>query len=278
MEENKRIVFKDKSIQKTFDEKGYVKLDLLTNSELNTLRQYAQNKLSKKRKVIGFAESMSYYISIFDEDVSHKEEADALIKKVISEKVSLILNNYECFYSNFMIKYPGDDVLEAHQDFNLVDDTIFTGLNLWCPLIDTNEDNGGLYFIPGSNKLNNYYRGPNIPFSFTSYQKEISIKGVLEKVNAGECLIFDHRTIHYSNPNLSSATRYAIQSVLKPKESEPLLYIYDINSETVEAKFISSDFIIKHGFWSQDILSQPTLHKREYVDPLQFDQVKQIIT
>ncbi len=272
-----KVIFRDHLKQKYFDEKGYVKIKLFEDAELSRLTSFANEHLNSKRKVIDFAESMNYYISIFDQDNQHKKEANQLIGELVSEKLTDILDDYECFYSNYMIKYPGDDVLEAHQDFNLVDESQFTGLNLWCPLVDAHENNGGLFFIPGSNHIENLYRGPNIPFSFTSYHKAIAEKGQFIQVKKGECLIFDHRTIHYSSSNTTQTIRFAIQSVLKPIESDSLIYHYDETSGTVSAKSITADFVIDHGFWSSEIANLPTLHERKYVNPKEIDSVKEVI-
>jgi hypothetical protein len=270
------MIFRNKEIQDKFDKDGYVKVKFLDQEQIAHLLEYSNNVLSEKREVIDFAENLGYYISIFDNDIEHKREADALINGFVQQFLAKEMIDYEPFYSNFMIKYPGDGVLEAHQDFNLVDESIFTAFNLWCPLVNTTPENGGLHLLPGSHKISNLYRGPNIPFSFTTYTKELVLGAKFEKVDAGECLIFDHKTIHYSGPNTTSQTRFAIQSVLKPKAAQPILYHY--NGSTANAHLISKDFVLEYGFWSDSILSLPILHSRPYADPLLQADVQNMIT
>jgi hypothetical protein len=270
------MIFRNKEIQDKFDKDGYVKVKFLDQEQIAHLLEYSNNVLSEKREVIDFAENLGYYISIFDNDIEHKREADALINGFVEQFLAKEMIDYEPFYSNFMIKYPGDGVLEAHQDFNLVDESIFTAFNLWCPLVNTTPENGGLHLLPGSHKISNLYRGPNIPFSFTTYTKELVLGAKFEKVDAGECLIFDHKTIHYSGPNTTSQTRFAIQSVLKPKAAQPILYHY--NGSKANAHLISKDFVLEYGFWSDSILSLPILHSRPYADPLLQADVQNMIT
>ncbi len=254
-------------IQCSFEESGFIKIPLLADHEVQELVKFANESLHQPRPVIGFAEKLSYYISIFDRNADHKQTVNNLIGQLVQSKLDNILVDYETFYSNFMIKYPNNGFLECHQDFNLVDESIYTAFNLWCPLIDTTEHNGGLSFIPGSHKITNLYRGPNMPFSFTSYNDLLVRKGVPLSVKAGECVIFDHKTIHFSTPNQSDQIRYAIQSVLKPVEAESLLYLYDSSSAQAIAKKITAQFTVESGFWSEKTSELPTLHVRPYVNP-----------
>jgi len=277
MADTVEAIFKNDLQQEDFDQNGFVKFQLLEQDDIDLLRQYAEEKLGSKRQVIDFADSLNYYISIFDNDPDHKREVDELINSIVTPRIENVLNDYECFYSNFMIKYPGDEVLEAHQDFNLVDEELYTGFNLWSPLIDTNKQNGGLYMVAGSHRIKKLYRGPNIPFSFTSYQKEIASKGQLIEVGAGDCLLFDHRTIHFSGPNFTGSTRFAIQSVLKPAESTSLIYLYDEQNNRVLAKELTREFVIEKGFWSPDLAKLETIHTRKYTNPLESEIIHKLI-
>ncbi len=270
-------VFLNADIQHSFEESGFVKLPLLEDQEVQHLVKFADEVLHQPRPVIGFAEKLSYYISIFDNNADHKLTVNNLIGQLVQSKLSNILVDYETFYSNFMIKYPNNGFLECHQDFNLVDESIYTAFNLWCPLIDTHEQNGGLSFIPGSHKITNLYRGPNMPFSFTTYNDQLIKKGIPLPVKAGECVIFDHKTIHFSTPNQSNQIRYAVQSVLKPMGAESLLYLYDSHREQAIAKKITTQFTIESGFWSEKTAELPTLHTRPYANPQLQDDVQALI-
>ncbi|RED92311.1 phytanoyl-CoA dioxygenase family protein [Marinoscillum furvescens] len=278
METQVKQLFLNPKLDKAFKELGVIKIGLLDKDELMELLQFASKNLQNQRPVIDFAKGLNYYISIFDTDEAFKRACDQLISGIVNEKLSKILVDYESFYSNFMIKYPGDGVLECHQDFNLVDERNFTGFNLWCPLSDTAPENGGLHFIKGSHRVKNLFRGPNLPFSFTRFNEVLIPKAQPVTVNAGECLIFDHRTIHFSTPNTTTQTRYAIQSVLKPIEAPSLLYIYDATEDAVHAKEIDREYTLKHGFWSEEIMNRPTLHTIDYENPEELDDVQNLVS
>jgi len=51
----------------------------------------------------------------------------------------------------------------VHQDMTLVDESKFSGINIWVPLVDLTEKNGVLQVLPGSHRIFPRYRGSTIP-------------------------------------------------------------------------------------------------------------------
>src|SRR5450631_2097539 len=166
-----RQIFEDIGNEQFFREQGYLVFDLLDEKQIEDILTFYKSEFSEKREVFPYAQNLPYYISIFDKNAEHKKRTDFLISKYVKEKVLEKMNDYEVYYSNFMIKFPGDGQIEAHQDFNFVDESVYTACNLWCPLVDTSEQNGGLYVIPGSHKVFRTQRGVNLPQSLTQYNE-----------------------------------------------------------------------------------------------------------
>ena len=157
-----RKIFCDENNEKQFREDGYVVFDLLDADAIADLLSFYATAFPTRREVVPYARELPYYISIFDRDASHKREVDERISSYVARDIDAQLENYEVFYSNFMIKFPGDGQIEAHQDFNFVDESHDTAFNLWCPLVDTDSQNGGLYVIAGSHNIFLTQRGPNL--------------------------------------------------------------------------------------------------------------------
>src|SRR6185295_15694981 len=156
-----RRIFREEQNERFFRDNGYVVFDLLTERAVSDIYSFYEEEFKSDREVYPFAETLPYYISIFDKDTAHKKRVDSLISSQVSHTIEDLMFDYEIFYSNLMIKFPRDGQIEAHQDFNFVDESQHTAFNLWCPLIDTERENGGLFVIPGSHKVFRTQRGPN---------------------------------------------------------------------------------------------------------------------
>jgi len=262
-----RKIFSADTHERSYREQGYVVVDLLEQLAVNELWSFFEDAFQAKRVVVDYAQQLPYYISVFDKDISHKRKVDDLISRHIREKLAPLMIDYEVFYSNFMIKFPGDGQIEAHQDFNFVDESQHAAFNLWCPLIDTTVQNGGLFVIPGSHNVFRTQRGPNLPKALTEYNELFRKYGRWIPLNKGHAIIFDHRLIHYSPPNQSQQVRLAIQSVLKPREAQAIHYMFDAPTGTVKAYRISKAFLLESNLWDSNLSKLVLDHAQ---DPIPF--------
>jgi ectoine hydroxylase-related dioxygenase (phytanoyl-CoA dioxygenase family) len=260
-----RKIFSADTHERSYREQGYVVIDLLEQRAITELWSFFDDAFPSKRAVVDYAQQLPYYISVFDKDVAHKRKVDELISRHVGEKLAPVMIDYNVFYSNFMIKFPGDGQIEAHQDFNFVDESQHAAFNLWCPLIDTTIQNGGLFVIPGSHNVFRTQRGPNLPKALTEYNELFRKYGRWIPLNQGQAIIFDHRLIHYSPPNQSDQVRLAIQSVLKPQEAQAIHYVFHPPTGKVQAYRISKDFVLESNLWESN-LSQLTMdHEQDLV-------------
>ena len=85
-----------------------------------------------------------------------------------------------------------------HQDMTLVDEDYFSGINIWCPMVDLNETNGAIEILPKSHRFYKTYRGSSIPDIYDNVKDEV--RGLMEPcyLKAGEAIIFDQSIIHNS--------------------------------------------------------------------------------
>jgi ectoine hydroxylase-related dioxygenase (phytanoyl-CoA dioxygenase family) len=248
-----RTIFRNEENERFFINNGYIVFDLLTEPAVEDIWSFYHEEFKSGREVYPFARSLPYYISIFDQDIDHKKRVDALVSAHVRGKIETLMFDYEIFYSNLMIKFPGDGQIEAHQDFNFVDESKHTAFNLWCPLVDTRRQNGGLFVIPGSHNLFRTQRGPNIPKALTQYNDMLQRYATMIPLRKGQAIIFDHKLVHYSPPNQTDTIRVAIQSVLKPKEAPALHYIFDEPANRVRACQIDRKYILENNLWEKDI-------------------------
>jgi hypothetical protein len=181
-----RQIFSSDTHEQLFRRRGYVVVDLLGEPAIGKLWSFYEDAFHAKRPVVPYAQQLPYYISIFDQDPAHKRRVDELISAYVREALPALMIDYEVFYSNFMIKFPGDGQIEAHQDFNFV-----CKLNILpsivVPLVDTNKQNGGLFRYT---KHNVFERGR------AQLQKALctmtsSRNGRWIPLNKGQAIIFD---------------------------------------------------------------------------------------
>lgn len=110
--------------------------------------------------------------------------------------------------------------VKPHQDSNYLytDPTPGKLIGFWFPLDEATEENGCLYFIPGSHKpgvvyqrfVKNLEKGADELFSFRGnpcpYDKE---KAVPVPAKPGDLVLIDGLVIHQSEPNKSAKSRMA---------------------------------------------------------------------
>ncbi len=260
-----RRIFRDDGHERQFRENGYIVVDLLRDDEIAGLWSFYAGAFRTKREVVGYARDLPYYISVFDRDTAHKHEVDALISGCVAPRVDDLLADYEVFYSNFMIKFPGDGQIEAHQDFNFVDENRHTAFNLWCPLVDTDMTNGGLCAIAGSHEVFRTQRGPNLPKALTEYNDMLKRYARRIPLRRGQAAIFDHKLIHYSPPNRTGEVRVAVQSVLKPREAPAIHCVFDQGTGRVKAHRIDKAFVLENNLWDARLDRRAVDHEQDLI-------------
>ena len=260
-----RRIFEADTAEQRFGERGYVVVDLLDARAVGELWSFYAEAFRTRRAVVPYARQLPYYISIFDSDSAHKRDVDRRISRCVRDALGNLMIDYEVFYSNFMIKFPGDGQIEAHQDFNFVDESRHTAFNLWCPLVDTDAQNGGLFVIAGSHAVFRTQRGPNLPKALTEYNDTLRKYARWVPLRKGQAIIFDHRLIHYSPPNRTGQARVAIQSVLTPREAATIHYVFDEPTRRVRAYRIDKEFILEHSLWEADLGALTLDHEQELI-------------
>lgn len=247
------MIYKDTYNQDLFDKNGYTAHNLLDETELNSLKDLYRNYLYIPGEVIDYAQSLGYYISVFDKSIERKQLVDASLKKILTPKINEILNAYTILTGNFMTKEPGGKEIEVHQDFSFVDEKMHTAFNLWIPLQDTSAANGGLFVLEGSHRLFNSHRSATIPHNLTHYHEQFKPMMNELPVKAGEGLLFDHKLFHYSSVNASDQVRVAVQVVLIPKQVTPRMYYYDpkTDSKNLTMYAIDENYLLNNNLWEK---------------------------
>jgi ectoine hydroxylase-related dioxygenase (phytanoyl-CoA dioxygenase family) len=260
-------IFREQELQEQFHENGYVIVPLLTEEEISELLQLYQDCYPEG--VQGF------FTTTFANDVAHRERVNRSIQAFCSNRIKELFEHYKILFSSFIVKAPGEkSELILHQDMTLVDERYYSGINIWCPLIDLNEKNGAIQLLPKSHRFFNTYRGSSLPDIYDNVVPEL--KKLLQPcyLKAGEAVIFDQSIIHYSPPNLSDKERPAINTFVAHKEAVIRICYWDKEREGEVEIFEQEDNFLEHfENFGHNIFNRPTIGKSLGYFPYDFPKL-----
>jgi len=220
-------VLRDPALQRELDERGYVVTDLLHPPEVQELYSaYATAAASAEGVNPQGAYNDTYAeFSVIHSRPGFRREAFDLISRIIGPRADALLAGYRPLYANYVNKPPGSGVVPTHQNFSVVDETAYQSVSVWVALVDCVVSNGAMWMGDGSHLG---LRGPRGMWSYEAFSgiEQPLIDELLTPVSvaAGQAVILDDATIHYSPPNRSSTRRLAIQFVMVPEEADALWF------------------------------------------------------
>jgi ectoine hydroxylase-related dioxygenase (phytanoyl-CoA dioxygenase family) len=245
-------VFKDESIQARFEKDGYVILPFYNAEEIE--------KLTKLYHQLHPSNEKGFFPSTFSQDKNYRLTADEKIRKTCDRSASKYLENYKMVCGAFIVKTPSPESgMCVHQDMSLLDESRFTGINIWATLTDLNIQNGTLFVLKGSHRLFPTYRGSTIPEFFEEVGDEILDYMEPVIIKAGQAVFFDQSIIHYSPPNYSDNIRIVTNTYFTHKHAEYRTYYYnkEKHPNQVEAFEQSDSFMTDFEQFGNNIHDRP---------------------
>ena len=239
-------VFKNDALNDQLHRLGYIVTDFLNPAEVTSLVDFFYAGEESKRE---------QFTTFATDDYSYKRLVDETIKKVFQRSFQELFCAYLPFWGNFFLKKPHAPAMPLHADLQYVEEPENISLNIWCPLVDTDERNGTLGIVPSSHSLMKQIRGTNITDSYRRHAKEIELAfGKLIPLRAGQALIYDHRLLHYSPSNNTDAARLAATLTVLP-ESVPVYHYYaGYEGDTTVYKYLIESI---DDFLKTDFLKRP---------------------
>jgi hypothetical protein len=236
-----RTYFKDNALNNEIAQKGFVVVPFLNEAELEILKNAFH--------AIPTHEISQFYASAHQPDTDFRKKMSELIKEKFSRSLNEYMIDMDLLGGSFIAKAPQyHHVLQPHQDWNIVDESIFRSFNVWIPLVGLNEENGAIMVMPGSHKWIDSYRHSSIPCAFSEVHHLLLENMQTLYLKAGEALIYDHALIHASHENRSNEIRVACASGIKPKEVE-MLFFWN-NNGTIEEYESNADFFMTENVFA----------------------------
>ena len=248
-------VFRDAKHQEEFEKNGFIILPFYNNKEIKDLEELYYRLHPKDEK--------GFFPSTFSGDKNYRTVADVDIRRICDRSIKQYCENVKVVCGCFIVKSPGPESgMCVHQDMSLVDESRFTGINIWVPLVDLTIENGALFVLPGSHRLFPTYRGSSIPEFFQDVNNNIIdyLKPVL--IKAGEAVFFDQSIIHYSPPNYSDKVRIVTNTYFTHKDTEFRTYYFDKTKPGSIEEFIQDDsFMTDFQQFGENIHDRPKVGK-----------------
>ena len=235
-----RATFRDVDTEEALDREGFVTVELLDEDEVQHLR--------RSYEALGAAPgdpSIACHSSFHSYDRGYKVRVDSAIRNTVWPHLDRLLDRQRALPCNFIVKWPAaTSGFGLHQDLSLVDERQHRSVEVWIALDDTNAQNGQLWMCPKSHKwLPGHIRGINgfeFPFGGVS-RRIISRHAVPVPVRAGQAIIFNHATLHFSFPNKSQTHRTIAITDLIPEEAQHLHY-FGNDQGRIDVYEIGEDF------------------------------------
>jgi ectoine hydroxylase-related dioxygenase (phytanoyl-CoA dioxygenase family) len=254
-----RNVFLDKDLEQQFQRDGYVVVPFLNEEEVAFLKQKYFDTLTESggnilEEEANIKDRISYDFTFINKNIDYKR----LVFKIITEKFKpnyeKYLDKYKPIIANYIRKQSNDGEVPLHQNWAFIDEKKCTSVSIWCPLVDSNQENGTLEITPGSHKRFGEIRGPKIPWELENIKHDIITKHMVPmNVKAGEAVILDDSVVHYSNINQTDGLRLAIQLILIPEEEKSIHYHMspEKSMNKVEVLEVDVDFYMEFNPWKQ---------------------------
>ncbi len=265
---DKISIFSQPEHVRQFAQEGYVIVPFLTTEQIEELTVLYKKFYPKG--VDGF------FTTTFANNVDHREQVNQSIARVCTPRIQEIFEEYKILFSSFIVKAPGPkSELIMHQDMTLVDESNYSGINIWCPLIDLTDTNGAIEVLPKSHRLFKTYRGSSIPDIYDNVVSELKTIMVPLHLKAGEAVIFDQSIIHYSPPNLSDTERPVINTFVAHPDARIKICHWDKDKEPdrVEIFEQEDDFLEKFENFGHNIFDRPTIGKSLGFFPYDFPKL-----
>ncbi|MEZ5036632.1 MAG: phytanoyl-CoA dioxygenase family protein [Chitinophagales bacterium] len=254
-----RNVFKDATLESQFQKDGYVIIPFLNQDEVEFLKNKYFETLEQSGGNIGeqdanLKERITYDFTFINKNIDYKRMVYNLISDKFKPHYDKYLDNYRPVIANFIRKQSNDGEVPLHQNWAFVDERKVTSVSIWCPLVDSNSQNGTLEVTPGSHKRFGEVRGPMIPWELENIKHDIINKHMIPmNVKAGQAVVLDDSLVHYSNINQTDGLRLAIQLILIPAEEKSIHYHMNPqkSSSKVDVLEVDVDFYMEFNPWKQ---------------------------
>jgi hypothetical protein len=251
----KHSIIKDEILCDTIHENGYA-IEGNIGAE-NVKKLYSLYKELHHFKV---PQGGNFY-SLYSDDIAYRKKVHDAIGEVLYPVYDTLFTDYKSVINSFIIKVPGpQSEFTLHQDSTGLDEMNYSSLSIWIPLQDTNLENGTLCMVPKTHRFFHPYRGISFAPPFQHFETLLRTYLVPLELKAGDIVLFDNRTVHYSHLNKSNADRVVVMSGLYPIAAKIEMCYRDESTtdSPIEIYEMEEDFLLTNTAFFNDCTARPT--------------------
>jgi cyclopropane fatty-acyl-phospholipid synthase-like methyltransferase len=229
-----RQILRDDAQNALLSRRGYVRERFLTETQINELLAnarlfYPEDKLSPSQDQSGKSFILNSYT---DPNTAYRESGAKYLKSILYPYIEQLFHGYRIISCGLFIKVPGAGWLDLHYHPTVVDNPKHWVIDIWCPLINADLENGTLCVVPESHKIfpqtiGHPSSGPLFCKDYTDVIREQYSLALPSQ--AGDAVIFDNSLLHWSPVNRSPGARYALHCSCVPIEATTVHTHYDSN-------------------------------------------------
>lgn len=262
-----REIVRDQELADRLKRDGVIRVPFLTPEELTELQAYYAELHGPNDPPTLYD---GIHMTIWHSELDYKLGVTNKLKEIFDGACKRTFNKFRAITHQFIIKRKGEETtFPVHQDWTIVNEDKYISLNLWIPMQDVDETNGAMSIIKGSHNIMRTVRGAG--HLFPNYHPILpSLRQHMTSYNlkAGEALIFYHRSIHGSPPNLSNDPRVVVQLTILPEDAPLEIYFQKGPSEKLEVHHPQDDFNFHYERIREDSeMRPPTTTATEYREP-----------
>ena len=191
-----------------------------------------------------------YAVSLASPSMRYRVAMSNAVTREIAPLLAPLLPDARLVYAGFACKRASEpaSAMPLHQDPAFVDEMLWASGNIWIALRDVGPEDGPLWVVPGSHRLNRGWRAFNQPFAYPALESRLRDMAVPLYMRRGEAVIFPHSLCHFSPPNRSALPRLAAGGLLV-QAGAPLHYCFADPDDRAH--------IAVYDFAPRDFLRQP---------------------
>lgn len=201
----------------------------------------------KNQYTLPFTHGM--HMTLWHSDLQFKQKVKAGLLQILQPAYERNFSGCRWMNNIFMVKQahtPSEFAM--HSDWSIVDESKYSSLNVWIPLQDTTIENGAIWVIKGSHKIDLPIRGGGalLP-DFSGVGESLRKYCVPITAKAGEAILFYHKTVHGSYPNASDFDRVVSTFSVIPQRADLRICFQKDADSPLEIHEPADDFNYKYN-------------------------------
>lgn len=166
---------------------------------------------------LGVPDDQAYFTSNIHTDRLTARAVDQDLKGALGPALAEALPGLEPFLAAFISKGAHSGSVGLHPDWTYTDERRHRTTLVWCPLVDTDGDNGTLHVVPGSHRWVHGLRGSgDFPSAVDGVEDLLLAQAVTVPLRVGQAIVYDAALLHGSSPNTSGRPRPVAAVALAP--------------------------------------------------------------